>query len=80
MVEHLEINITEIGDNFLKGTMPVDHRTVQPMGILHMEVHLLHWLKPWEVSLPTSLSTVRKNIVLVWILMPIIFVLQKEDW
>lgn len=35
MLEHLEIVITEIGDNFLKGTMPVDHRTVQPMGILH---------------------------------------------
>ena len=35
MVEHLGINITEIGDDFLKGTMPVDHRTVQPMGILH---------------------------------------------
>jgi 1,4-dihydroxy-2-naphthoyl-CoA hydrolase len=35
MVEHLGIEITEIGEDFLKGTMPVDHRTVQPMGILH---------------------------------------------
>lgn len=35
MVEHLDITITEIGDDFLRGTMPVDHRTVQPMGILH---------------------------------------------
>ncbi|MGZ3851983.1 MAG: hotdog fold thioesterase [Flavisolibacter sp.] len=35
MVEHLGITITEIGDDYLKGTMPVDHRTVQPMGILH---------------------------------------------
>ena len=35
MVEHLGIDITELGDDFLKGTMPVDHRTVQPMGILH---------------------------------------------
>lgn len=35
MVEHLGIVITELGDNSLKGTMPVDHRTVQPMGILH---------------------------------------------
>jgi 1,4-dihydroxy-2-naphthoyl-CoA hydrolase len=35
MVEHIGIIITEVGDNFLKGTMPVDHRTVQPMGILH---------------------------------------------
>jgi 1,4-dihydroxy-2-naphthoyl-CoA hydrolase len=35
MVEHLGIVITELGDNFLRGTMPVDHRTIQPMGILH---------------------------------------------
>jgi uncharacterized protein (TIGR00369 family) len=35
MVEHIGITITELGDNFLKGTMPVDHRTVQPMNILH---------------------------------------------
>lgn len=35
MVEHLGIIITELGDNFLQGTMPVDHRTIQPMGILH---------------------------------------------
>lgn len=35
MVEHIGITITEVGDDFLKGTMPVDHRTVQPMGILH---------------------------------------------
>ena len=35
MVEHLGITLTEVGEDFLKGTMPVDHRTVQPMGILH---------------------------------------------
>jgi 1,4-dihydroxy-2-naphthoyl-CoA hydrolase len=35
MVEHLGIHITEIGADYLQGTMPVDHRTVQPMGILH---------------------------------------------
>lgn len=35
LLETLDIQITEIGDNFLKGTMPVDHRTVQPYGILH---------------------------------------------
>ncbi len=31
----LGIRITEIGENFLKGTMPVDHRTHQAYGILH---------------------------------------------
>ena len=35
MLEHLGIEITEIGDDFIKGRMPVDHRTVQPMNILH---------------------------------------------
>jgi 1,4-dihydroxy-2-naphthoyl-CoA hydrolase len=35
MVEHLGITVTEVGEDFLKGTMPVDNRTVQPMGILH---------------------------------------------
>ena len=31
----LGIEITELGDNFIKGKMPVDERTVQPAGILH---------------------------------------------
>lgn len=35
MLEHLGIEITEIGSDFLCGTMPVDHRTHQPMGLLH---------------------------------------------
>ena len=29
------IRITEIGDDYLRGTMPVDGRTHQPYGILH---------------------------------------------
>jgi 1,4-dihydroxy-2-naphthoyl-CoA hydrolase len=35
MVEYLDINLTEIGADYLRATMPVDHRTVQTMGILH---------------------------------------------
>lgn len=35
LVEHLSIEIIEIGDDYLTGRMPVDHRTHQPMGILH---------------------------------------------
>lgn len=35
MLEHLGIEITELGADFIKGKMPVDHRTVQPMNILH---------------------------------------------
>jgi 1,4-dihydroxy-2-naphthoyl-CoA hydrolase len=32
---HLGIEFTEIGDNYIKATMPVDHRTKQPYGLLH---------------------------------------------
>lgn len=35
MMEHLDIQITEIGDDYISGTMPVDHRTKQPAGLLH---------------------------------------------
>ena len=35
MGEYLGIEWVEIGDNFLKATMPVDHRTKQPYGLLH---------------------------------------------
>ena len=35
MVEYIDIRFTEIGPDYLRATMPVDHRTVQTMGILH---------------------------------------------
>jgi len=31
----LDIKFTEIGENYIIGTMPVDERTHQPAGILH---------------------------------------------
>jgi 1,4-dihydroxy-2-naphthoyl-CoA hydrolase len=33
--EHLGIKIIELGDNFIKASMPVDHRSHQPYGLLH---------------------------------------------
>jgi 1,4-dihydroxy-2-naphthoyl-CoA hydrolase len=33
--EHLGIELIELGDNYLKGRMPVDARTKQPTGVLH---------------------------------------------
>ncbi len=33
--EHLGMQFNEIGENYLKATMPVDHRTYQPYGLLH---------------------------------------------
>ena len=35
LMEHLAIECVEIGENYLVARMPVDHRTLQPMGLLH---------------------------------------------
>ncbi|TQK20841.1 uncharacterized protein (TIGR00369 family) [Microbacterium sp. SLBN-154] len=35
MIENLGIEIVEVRDDALVGRMPVDHRTVQPAGVLH---------------------------------------------
>jgi 1,4-dihydroxy-2-naphthoyl-CoA hydrolase len=35
LVEHLGIEIIEVGEGYLRGRMPVDHRTHQQMGLLH---------------------------------------------
>jgi 1,4-dihydroxy-2-naphthoyl-CoA hydrolase len=54
MVEHIGIIITEVGPDFLKGTMPVDHRTVQPMQILHGGA---------SVALAETLGSIAANLV-----------------
>ena len=35
LMEALGIRVTAIGEDWLQGTMPVDHRTHQPYGLLH---------------------------------------------
>jgi len=35
MGQHLGMEFMEVGEDFLKGRMPVDHRTRQPYGLLH---------------------------------------------
>lgn len=35
MAEHLDMKFVEIGGNYLVMSMPVDHRTHQPYGLLH---------------------------------------------
>lgn len=35
MAEYIGIEWVEVGENFLKAKMPVDHRTIQPYGLLH---------------------------------------------
>lgn len=35
MCEHIGMELVEIGDDFVKATIPVDERTIQHMGIIH---------------------------------------------
>jgi 1,4-dihydroxy-2-naphthoyl-CoA hydrolase len=35
MTAFLDIRFTAIGEDYLEATMPVDHRTKQPFGLLH---------------------------------------------
>jgi 1,4-dihydroxy-2-naphthoyl-CoA hydrolase len=35
LIGHLDIRYTEIGEDFIRATMPVDKRTQQPYGLLH---------------------------------------------
>jgi 1,4-dihydroxy-2-naphthoyl-CoA hydrolase len=51
----LGIEFTEIGDDFIKGRMPVDERTHQPFGILHGGA---------SVVLAETLGSVASNLVL----------------
>lgn len=59
MVGHLGIEFTDMGDDFLEATMPVDHRTKQPMGLLHggANVVLAETLGSIAASLTIDLNT-----------------------
>ncbi|MGQ0829576.1 MAG: hotdog fold thioesterase [Bacteroidota bacterium] len=54
MCEAIGIEITEITPDSIKGKMPVDHRTVQPMKILHGGA---------SVALAESLGSVASNLI-----------------
>jgi len=34
-IEYLGIQFVEMGPDYIKASMPVDHRTIQPAGLLH---------------------------------------------
>ncbi|RAU83368.1 hotdog fold thioesterase [Pontibacter arcticus] len=59
MLEHLGIEITEVGPDYLAGKMPVDHRTHQPMGLLHggASVALAESLASMGAALQVDLTT-----------------------
>jgi 1,4-dihydroxy-2-naphthoyl-CoA hydrolase len=52
LVAHLDIRVTEVGPDYLRGTMPVDERTRQPFGLLHGGA---------SVSLAETLGSVASN-------------------
>ena len=33
--EHLGIEVSAVGENWIEAKMPIDHRTIQPFGLLH---------------------------------------------
>ena len=35
MTSAIGIEITDVGDDYVCGKMPVDYRTIQPFGLLH---------------------------------------------
>lgn len=35
MAKHIGLQFSEVGDNYLKASIPVDERTKQPYGLLH---------------------------------------------
>ncbi len=39
--EHLGIEILEVGDDFIRARLPVDHRTCQPYGRVHGGVNVV---------------------------------------
>jgi 1,4-dihydroxy-2-naphthoyl-CoA hydrolase len=55
LVEYLDMRVTEIGDDFVRGSMPVDARTRQPFGLLHGGA---------SVALAESLGSLAANLVL----------------
>jgi len=55
LVEHLGMRVTEVGDDFVRGTMPVDARTRQPFGLLHGGA---------SVALAETLGSLAANLVL----------------
>ncbi len=55
LVEHLGIEYTEIGQDYLKARMPVDQRTHQPFGMLHGGA---------SVALAESLGSLAANLMI----------------
>lgn len=63
MGEHIGMEWVAVGDDFLQAKLPVDHRTVQPFGILHggascVLAETLGSFASWLVSDPSKVHCV----------------------
>jgi 1,4-dihydroxy-2-naphthoyl-CoA hydrolase len=63
LINHLGIEYLEIGDDFLKARMPVDHRTKQPAGILHGGASVALAETLGSISAGLCVDTEKKTIV-----------------
>ena len=52
-VGNMGIGYREVGEDYFKGRMPVDERTVRPFGI-PTAVRRYCWRKPWAAWRPTA--------------------------
>ena len=55
LLSHLNIEFTKIGNDYLEAKMPVNHKTTQPMGILHGGA---------SVALAESIGSVGSNLLI----------------
>ena len=62
MVDHLGIEFTAIGDEFLEATMPVDYRTIQPYGLLHGGASVVLAETMGSVAASLTLDLEKKNL------------------
>ena len=60
LIGHLGIEFLEVGDDWLKGRMPVDARTHQPFGVLHggASVALAETLASWAGTMAVGADSI----------------------
>ena len=63
LVENIGIEYIEIGDDYIRARMPVDHRTKQPYGILHGGASLAFAETLGSVAARLSIDPSRKRCV-----------------
>lgn len=71
MVSYLGIEFTKIGSDYIEATMPVDHRTKQPMGLLHGGANVVLAETLGSIAASLTIDLKKNSLVWVWKSMPI---------